>query len=156
MQGFTSESPERLVFTVRSPLENIAGVVGLGFLAWTAVHWFMKPGDSEQLMGLGAVSATCLLLWLVSESADLVFDATTGRLDWTRRLGFFRTSGSLSLADIHGVTLNTAPGASRLYPKQRVVLLTRGGEFALTMKHHRSANHVAHVERLREFLRLER
>lgn len=158
MQGFTSDSPERLVFTVRSPLENISGVAGLGFLAWTAFHWFTKPGDSETLMGLGAATATCLLFWLVSESADLAFDAQAGRLDWTRRLGLFRSSGSLPLADIQGVTLNTAPGASRLYPKQRIVLLLRdgGGEFALTVKHHRSARHVKNVERLRDFLRLDR
>lgn len=152
MQRFASESPDRLVFTVRSPLENAMGVVGLGFLAWTAAHGLMRPGDTDRLIALVAASATCLLFWLVSESGDYVFDAAAGRLDWTRRFGFFRSSGSLPLADIQGVTLNTAPGASRLYPKQRIVLLTLGGEFALTMKHHRGADHVMHVERLRAFL----
>ncbi len=156
MPAIVSESPDRMRYVVRSPLENIAGVAGLGFLAWTGVHWLTKPGASDQLMGLGVVTAACLLLWLVSESADLVFDAAAGRLDWTRRLGPFRSSGSLPLADIRGVTLNSTPGSSRLYPKQRIVLLTRDGEFALTTKHHRGADHVKNVERLRAFLGLDR
>lgn len=152
MQTLTEDSPTRLVFRVRSPLQHAVGGLGLCFLAWLAVHWYTGHPNRDRFIGLIGATVTCLLFALVSETGDFVFDASARRLTWRRRFGLRRRSGSLPFEAIEQVVVRTAIGSTATVPSRRVVLLTRDGELPLTASFGPGGDEEAQAERLRAFL----
>ena len=152
METISEDGPERLVFRVRSPLQNAVGGLGLFFLAWLVVHWLTRHPNHDRTIGLIGASATCLLFMLVSETSDFVFDAGTRRLTWTRRVGAVRRSGMVPFEEIEHVVVRTALGSDSVAPSRRIVLLTRNGELPLTAGYSPSDAHTENAERLRTFL----
>ena len=93
METVSENGPNRLVFRVRSPLQNGVGVLRLFFLAWLIIHWLTRHPNHDRTIGLVGASITCLFFLLLSETSDFVFDASTRRLTWNRRVGLVRRSG---------------------------------------------------------------
>lgn len=152
METITEDGQGRLVFRVRSPLQNAVGGLGLFFLGWLVVHWLTRHPNHERMIGLIGASVTCLLFMLFAETSDFVFDADTCRLTWTRRTGFVRRSGMMPFEEIEHVVVRTALGSDAVAPSQRIVLLTRSGELPLTASYSPSDAHAENAERLRKFL----
>lgn len=152
METITEDGPNRLVFTVRSPLQNAVGGLGLVFLVWLVVHWLTHHPNRDRTIGLIGASITCLLFFLLSETSDFVFDAATRRLTWTRRVGPRRRTGIVPFEEIEQVVVRTALGSDAVAPSQRIVLLTRNGELPLTASYSPSDEHAENAERLRTFL----
>lgn len=152
MQTLSADGPERLVFRVRSPLQNAVGGLGLFFLSWLVIHWVTHHPNRDRTIGLIGASITCLLFMLVSEKSDFVFDAGIRRLTWTRRVGFFRRSGQVPFEEIEHVVVRTALGSDSVAPSQRIVLLTRNGELPLTASYSPSDAYAENAEWLRTFL----
>lgn len=146
------DGPQRLVYRVRSPLQNGIGVLGVFFLSWLVWHWWTRNTNQERFVGLIGAAATCLLFALLSETGDYVFDAQVKRLTWSRRFGLRRRNGSVPFADIEQVVVRTAVGSDSIAPSQRVVVLTRNGELPLSAGFAPSDAHAGDAERLREFL----
>lgn len=152
MEEITEDGTTRLVFRVRSPLQNAVGGLGLVFLIWLAVHWVTGHPNQNRFIGLIGASVTCLLFALFSETSDFVFDAGLRRLTWSRRVGLRPRSGTVPFGEIEQVVVRTALGSDAVAPSQRVVLLTRDGELPLTASYFAGDEHVANAERLRVFL----
>lgn len=152
METIFEDGPDRLVFRVRSPLQNAVGGLGLLFLGWLVVHWLTRHPNHERTIGLIGASITCLLFMLLSETSDFVFDACTRRLTWTRRIGLVRRSGVVPFGEIEHVVVRTALGSDAVTPSQRIVLLTRNGELPLTASYSPSDAHEENAERLRSYL----
>lgn len=152
MQTISEDGSGRLVFRVRSPLQNAVGGLGLFFLSWLVVHWLTHHPNRDRTIGLIGASITCLMFLLLSESSDFVFDAGTRCLTWTRRVGFVRRSGKVPFEEIEHVAVRTALGSDSVAPSQRIVLLTRNGELPLSASYSPSDAYVEDAERLRTFL----
>lgn len=152
METISEDVPGRLVFQVRSPLQNAVGGLGLFFLGWLIVHWLTRHPNHERMIGLIGASITCLLFLLLSETSDFIFDAGTGRLSWTRRVGLVRRAGTVPFEDIEHVVIRAALGSDSVAPSQRIVLLTRNGELPLTASYSPSDAHAENAERLLAFL----
>lgn len=152
METISEDVPGRLVFQVRSPLQNAVGGLGLFFLGWLIVHWLTRHPNHERMIGLIGASITCLLFLLLSETSDFIFDAGTGRLSWTRRVGLVRRAGTVPFEAIEHVVIRTALGSDSVAPSQRIVLLTRNGELPLTASYSPSDAHAENAERLLAFL----
>ena len=152
MQTISEDGPGRLVFRVRSPLQNAVGGLGLFFLGWLVIHWLTHHPNHDRTIGLIGASITCLLFMLVSEKSDFVFDARTRRLTWTRRVGFIRRSGQVPFEWIEHVVIRTALGSDSVAPSRRIVLLTRNGELPLSASYSPSDAYEADAEALRTFL----
>lgn len=142
----------RLVYRVRSPLQNAVGGLGVVFLGWLVVHWGTRHPNQDRKIGLIGASITCLLFMLMSEKSDFVFDAVTRRLTWTRRMGFVRRSGQVPFEEIEHVVIRTALGSDSATPSQRIVLLTRNGELPLAASYSPSDEYAENAELLRTFL----
>ena len=132
MQTISEDGPCKLVFRVRSPLQNAVGGLGVFFLGWLIIHWWTRHPNHERTIGLLGASVTCLLFLLLSETSDFVFDANTRCLTWNRRVGLVRRSGMVPFDEIEHVVIRTALGSDAVAPSQRIVLLTRNGELPLT------------------------
>lgn len=152
MESISEDGPNRLFFRVRSPLQNAVGGLGLFFLGWLAVHCLIHHPNRERTIGLIGASITSLLFMLVSETSDFVFDATTRRLTWNRRMGFVRRSGMVPFEEIEHVVIRTALGSDSDAPSQRIVLLVKNGELPLTASYSPSDGRAKNAERLRAFL----
>lgn len=152
MQTISEDGPGRLVFRVRSPLQNAVGGLGLVFLAWLVIHWLTRHPNQDRKIGLIGASITCLLFLLVSEKSDFVFDASSRRLTWTRRLGFIRRSGQLPFEEIQHVVIRAALGTDSVAPSRRIVLLTRSGELPLSASYSPSDEYEENAEKVRTFL----
>lgn len=152
MEEITEDGVSRLVFRVRSPLQNAVGGLGLVFLIWLVVHWATGHPNRDRFIGLIGASVTCLLFALLSETSDFVFDAGLRRLMWFRRVGLRRRSGTVPFEEIEQVVVRTALGSDAVAPSQRVVLLTRDGELPLTASYFPGDEHAANAEKLRVFL----
>lgn len=152
MQTITKDRPDRLVFKVRSPLQNAVGGLGLLFLVWLIIHWLTNHPNHDRTIGLIGASITCLLFFLLSETSMFVFDGGTRRLTWTRRVGPLHRSGMVPFEEIEQVVVRTALGSDAVAPSQRIVLLTRNGELPLTASYSPSDEHAVNAERLRTFL----
>lgn len=152
MQTLVEDGPHRLVFRVRSPLQNAVGGLGLLFLAWLVVHVLTHHPNYDRKIGLIGASITCLLFMLVAEKSDFVFDAATRRLTWTRRVGLRRRSGVVPFEEIGQVVIRSALGTDAVAPSRRIVLLTQGGELPLSAGFSPSDQYEADAERLRLFL----
>lgn len=152
MQTIIEDGSGRLVFRVRSPLQNAVGGLGLFFLGWLVVHWLTHHPNHERTVGLIGASITCLLFMLVSETSDFVFDAATRRLTWNRRLGFIYRSGLVPFEEIEKVVIRTALGSDSVAPGRRIVLLTRSGEVPLSASYSASDEYEENAERVRRFL----
>jgi len=150
--SLVEDTPHRLVYRVRTPLQEGIGVLGAFFLSWLAWHWWTRNPNQERFAGLIGAASTCLLFALFSETGDYVFDAQIRRLTWSRRIGLRHRSGSVSFADIEQVVVRTALGSDSMAPSQRVVLLTRNGELPLSAGYTPGDAHAKDAERLREFL----
>ncbi len=154
MATLTEEGASRLVHRVRSPWQNAVGGLGVVFLVWLAVHWATRHPNRERLQGLVGACVTCLLVALLSETSDFVFDAATRRLSWSRRVGLWRRAGVVPFEEIEQVVVRTSLGSSAVAPRQRVVLVTRAGELPLSASYAAGSEHGATAERLRLFLGL--
>ena len=154
METLTNDAPRRLVYKVRSRARHVAGAAAAVCFGWLAWHLLASRADTPRATGLLGAGAICLLVVLVSESSDFVFDAGAGSLSWTRQLGFVRRAGDVPLSQVEQVVVRTALGSSRFYPRRRICLLTRDGELPLTTYYSSGAEHLRHAERLREFLGL--
>ena len=152
MQTISEDGTGRLIFRVRSPLQNAVGGLGLFFLGWLVVHWLIHHPNRDRTIGLIGASITCLLFLLLSETSNFVFDARTRRLTWDRRVGFLRRSGSIPFEEIEHVVIRTALGSDSVAPSQRIVLLTRNGELPLSASFSPSDEYAANAEGLRTFL----
>lgn len=152
MESITEDGPNRLVFRVRSPLQNAVGGLGLFFLVWLLVHWLTHHPNHDRTIGLIGASITCLLFLLLSETSDFVFDAGIRRLTWARRIGPIRRSGMVPFEEIEQVVVRTSIGSDAVAPSQRIVLLTRNGELPLTAGYCPSDEHAVNAGRLRTFL----
>lgn len=152
MQTISRDGAGRLVFRVRSPLQNAVGCLGLFFLGWLIIHWLIRHPNQDRTIGLIGASVTCLLFLLLSETSDFVFDAGTRRLTWTRRVGLVRRRGAMPFQEIEDVVVRTALGSDSAAPSQRIVLLTRSGELPLTVSYTPSDAHAKDAECLRVYL----
>jgi hypothetical protein len=152
MQTISEDGSGRLVFRVRSPLQNAVGGLGLFFLGWLVVHWLTRHPNHDRTIGLIGATVTCLLFLLLSETSNFVFDAGTRRLTWTRRVGFVRRSGTVPFEEIEHVVVRTALGSDAVAPSQRIVLLTRNGELPLSASYSPSDAYTEDAESLRRFL----
>ena len=152
MQTISKDASGRLVFRVRSPLQNAVGGLGLFFLIWLVIHLLTHHPNQDRKIGLIGASITCLLFLLVSEKSDFVFDAGTRRLTWTRRVGFIRRSGQLRFEEIEHVVIRSALGSDSDAPSRRIVLLTRKGELPLSASYSPSDAYEEDAESLRNFL----
>lgn len=152
MQTLIEDGPHRLVYRVRSPLQNAVGGLGLFFLGWLVFHWLTRHPNGERTIGLIGASCTCLLFLFLSEKSDFVFDSALRRLTWTRRVGLLRRSGFLPFDQIEQVVVRTAMGSDAISPSQRIVLLTRTGELPLTAGFSPNDAYADDAERLRTFL----
>ena len=152
METISKNGSGQLVFRVRSPLQNAVGVLGVFFLGWLIIHWWIRHPNHERTIGLIGASITCLLFLLLSETSDFVFDANTRRLTWNRRVGLVRRSGMVPFDEIEHVVIRTALGSDSVAPSQRIALLTRNGELPLTASYSPSDAYAEDAERLRTFL----
>lgn len=154
MKNILKDSGNELVIAIRSPLVAWVGGLGIFFLLYLA-YLLIIPGHSgdERIIGLAGASATCALFFFAGyEKSDFFFDRQARTLTWSRQRGFFRRNGTVSLADIERVVLQSCMGNDRYYPTHRVALITPNGELPLTIFYeHNDMNEVI-AERIRSFL----
>ena len=152
MEGLTEDARNRLVYSVRSPLQRFLGALGILGLAWLVALVATGRGSDDRRIGLAGASAVCLLAWAVSETTDVRFDARQRRVMWTRRIGLRRQAGELSFDDIQQVVVRTAVGSSAVAPHRRVVLVTAHGELPLSAGYVPGHDPADQVERIRAFI----
>lgn len=141
-----------LVVTVRSPVQATVGALGLLFMGWLAYEWLGHRHNDERMLGLAGAIFTCMVFLAVYERSDFCFDARHRLLSWSRRMGPLHSAGQLHFDQIRSVSMETAMGQSRYYPKHRVVLQTASGVIPLKNSYQNDEMNAVILEKIRAYL----
>ena len=151
MKKITKDDADVLVIEVFSRMAVGSGFAALFFIFYPLLQRFpATPLSEERRIGFIGAAVTCGLIYLaLYEKARFVFDSKTRRLTWRRRRSLSSRHGTVPFDAIDQVVLRSCIGNSRYAPKERVVLLTREGEFPLSIAYEHDEMNQILADRIR-------
>ena len=116
----------------------------LGFVA-LALWAFLDPTpEPRQQIGGWCYAGFALLLALTHERVEFHFSAAAGRVEWRRARLWRRRAGSVPLAEVQALALESSLCGRPPYPR-RLALVTAAGRVPLTTAYHGNAERLAAV-----------